>query len=687
MALWLLSGVCPGAASAAAVLDLADPRNKDLWLHHPAIGDPSYDTFVREPGNPIHIGGGAYTWPVNGFLFNDPVSKRWFAYPSIYPRGYWPPPSANSLILAESAALPVSSNGGASWQNLGMVFQGEPPSYVGSGTNHGAMTDLSVAYSDGKYHALYGWCDVANKRGGLGYAWSLRPEGPFQCAAKPVHDDAQQKPILGRYVRAYASTLFKRKHDWLIVHMMSTPGNSGGTWGLFAMTAAAPEGSYSSPQPLVLPQSDIFHPPIAEFFPAFVYRGEVFAPATSVARNRSFQVLFKAPVERAHEPDAWRIAQYGSLWHGEEGPEEFHGIWGQTFSGQVTGDGRLRVLFPGRTKEDLGTISMASRSWSKPFQHGFVLSAALGPSYAVLRQVRTEFDFHLRARANGPWAVAWDCRGPLGPDQASADSTAHPRQRTDRVEWRRAGEQWSLGRLRTDGAWVEIARGTQPGTAAAVPAMAAAVGSASASIARAEEENIRFIRAGGNLRILIDGKPVFDRALGETEASGRLELVAEPHTILRVFEATLGGNKPPLTGWESWLATEALAGAAVTSADWERRDDPNLSLFRFGTGYLSTTNATTMNSEARAKWNFFGRAFSLYAPKGPELGSCRVLLDGKVLADLDLHADAWVPSTSVLAREISPGPHALIITPSPGQRTQSGRWRTRIPCDSLDVLP
>ncbi|MER3474553.1 MAG: hypothetical protein C4335_11100 [Armatimonadota bacterium] len=70
--------------------DLAEPKHRSRWLSHPVIGDPSYDSFRREAGNPIYVGKEPLARPVNGFLFRDPPTGRWFAYVSLYPRGYFP---------------------------------------------------------------------------------------------------------------------------------------------------------------------------------------------------------------------------------------------------------------------------------------------------------------------------------------------------------------------------------------------------------------------------------------------------------------------------------------------------------------------------------------------------------------------------------------------------------------------
>ena len=179
--------------------------------------------------------------------------------------------------------------------------------FDGDGKQRGGLPDVSVVYADGRYHMVYDWCDPANHCGGLGYAWSDKPQGPFRRTAKPVHDDRTQPTIGGHYVRTYGGTLVRRKADWLIISAMSTPRNAGGTLAQVAMTAQKPEGPWSKPTLLLCPQSDVFHPQIVEFFPAFANQGFVYAPATSVAANRTFQVVFRAPLEEAHDPKAWSI--------------------------------------------------------------------------------------------------------------------------------------------------------------------------------------------------------------------------------------------------------------------------------------------------------------------------------------------------------------------------------------------
>ncbi len=614
--------------------DLAKSRHRDQWLHHPILGDPSWDSFQREPGNPVYIGKEPYLWPVNGFLFRDPPSGRWYAYISLYPRGYWPP--GGTLCLRERA------NGG--WEEVGIILQGDAQSFDGDGKRSGGTVDVSIVYESGRYHMVYGWADPANERGGIAYAWAERPEGPFHRAPNPIHEDTYQKPLLGRYVRVYAATLIRRRNDWLILHMMSTPHNAGGTWALACMTSRHPDRDYTPPQLLLYPQSDVFHPPLVEFFPAFVHRGTVYAPATSVALNRTFQVLFRAPVEKAHLPEAWQIAQYGSLWHAEAYPWEAQGIWGQTFAGQVAPDGTLRVLFPSKTERDVGTISLARRKWDQPFKEGFALSAPRGPSIAVLRRQYRTFHLSISVRSNGAWAFCWQCANPLGSNHHLAGSTLHPLMRRSRLEWRIKDSEWQLVRIGSAGDSTEIARG----------AVRRAPG---------QEISLQVRQEQSGAELTINNQRVWAGNL--CAEPGRLELLGEPGAVLEVTRFEVGGDFQPST--EYWLATEALAGAASAPEEWKPLQHEH---FRFGTGFVSAT------PDARAKWNFWGRGFRLYAPRAPQYGKCEVLVDGKERLSFDLYSRTEEPSSMVAEQRLAGGFHAVVVRPVQGI----------IPCDCLEVL-
>jgi len=145
--------------AGAAVTDYAESRHLNDWLRHPVYGDPSFDAFERLPGNPIHRGAPPFEWPVNGFFFDDPVSRHWFLYVGDYGKGYLQPPSRCVLYR--------SMDRGTTWTNLGVVLQGDATLF----DRGGHTPDVSVVYADQRYHMVYDWGHPNfNAEGGLAYA-------------------------------------------------------------------------------------------------------------------------------------------------------------------------------------------------------------------------------------------------------------------------------------------------------------------------------------------------------------------------------------------------------------------------------------------------------------------------------------------------------------------------------------
>ena len=598
--------------------DFALATYREDWLHHNAIGDPSWDTFVRESHNPIYTGRDPYQWPVNGFLFRDPPTGQWFAYVGLYPRGYWP--AGPCLVMRERL------EGG--WDELGLAIQGDPAAFDGDGHHPGAMPDVSVVYHDGRYHMVYDWANYSNNRGGLGYACADRPEGPFTRATHPLHLDIEQKPIIGKYVRAYAATLIKRESDWMILHSMSTPGNAGGTWAMACMLAASPEGPYSAPELLLFPQSNDYLPALMEYYPAFVHAGFVYAPATSVAKNRTFQCVFRAPIEEAHLAKAWGIAQHGSVWHAEDLPAESKGIWGQTFSGQVSPDNQFRVYFNSKTKDDVGTVHIAHRQWNQPYKDGFTLSAPNAQSFAILRRHYRTFTLATKAATNGSWSISWGCRSPLGPSSTTADTTPNVLMEPQAISWKRIGERWFLDSLDDDGVQ-ERQSGLCPKSAD---------GFDSVDISQDEF----------SVSITLNGQVVCMLAYSASE--GRIQLIADAGCNLQVAAFEVTGESHPYS--EDWLAIDALAGSAIILDEKEWCEESNAT-YRYGIGYRS------VNATASAKWNIHGCGYRLHTPRGPGFGRMQVFVDGQVAGTVDLNTDEFVKSAVVLAGTLEPGYHAI----------------------------
>lgn len=617
--------------------DLASPEYRHLWLSHPVIGDASYDAFQRLPGNPIFRGAPPYEWPVNGALFQDPVSGNLYAYISEYPRGYWPAGPCRALR---------SCDDGASWEDLGLVLSGSPTMFDGDGQRAGATLDVSVVYDGGLYHMLYGWAKPDNSDGGIAYAWAERPEGPFTRALEPIHAESRQPFLLGLYKRVYACSLVKRKRDWLILADMSTPRNAGGTWAVVAFTGPRAEGPYEGPHLLLYPQSRAFLPCPVEAYGNWVDGDFVYLPATSVAANRSFQVVFRAKVEEAHRPEAWEVYQCGSAWHDEPVEHEAKGIWGQTFCGFVDGSRNLRVLFPSKDSHDLGTINLAVRPLDRPYRQGFVLSAPNGPSMTIIRRNFAEFSLEAHLSSNGAKRLICNHNAPLGPDRPmGADGHPHPLSLASCLEFSLRAQGWALTRITAGGVRQVLAEGAAPCSA------------------EMEVDVLRVAQRAGELVLGANGRELWHGSVGD--ASGSVGFVADGGTILRVehlFISTLG---EPCGKW--LLATEAIMGSGSVGETWVHEEGEH---FRYGFGFSTTQDGAT------AKWNYHGRGFRLWGPRGPALGVGSLYIDGLYLGDVVQRAETDQRSRPLFeAHDLPLGFHAVSWVCKEG----------RICCDSLEV--
>jgi len=633
--LGLTLGLC-GAASCAfgaqvTEIDYAESRYVDLWLRHPVYGDPSFDSFARVPGNPIHVGAPPFGWPVNGFFFPDPVSSNWYIYVGDYATGYWGPPPSRCILYR-------SKNRGQTWENLGPILQGDAQMF----DKNGHAPDVSVVFADGRYHMVYDWGEPNyHKDGGLAYAWADKPEGPWHRDAQPITRNSTLTSLLGKYQRTYAGTLVRRKNDWIILAMMDSAPHS---WALFAMTAPKPQGPYSERKLIRNVEADYFHPPLMEFYPAFVHAGWIYAPATSVARNRNFQMIFRAPLEKAADPKTWGIFRHGSVWHSEDVPNEAFGIWGQTFSGWVDKKGLLWVMFPSRNPEGYGTINLATRPWPKPLgARGFHLSGHEAPSLTCLRRGYSDFTLNAELRVRGRVRIIWGYQAPLGPNQPTSDAALHPLSLTRHQGLDLAPNGWRIITVDAQGMVQVVATGaTEPSRQWKV------------TIGR---------HANGATTLGLDGQEVWRGAM--SASGGAIGLLAESHSYVSVDRFAITGKLEPST--LSFLHTEAWLGAGEDPANWvEQRD----SAFRFGVG------AVRRDDRGRAKWNFMGSGFTLWSPKGPDYGTVEVRLDSAVVATVDLRSAQLQPSQPVFSKTGLAGTfHAIVLQPKSG----------RLVVDSLDV--
>ncbi len=635
---------------AANAVDFAEGTRRDTWLRHPVLGDPSFDAFQRMPGNPVVRGTAPYEWPVNGSLFRDPVSGDWFLYVGHYCAGYKIIPETRSRCTVSR-----SSDGGATWEDLGPVFVPYTHLFDGESQPMTGAPDCMVSYADGRYHMCFDWGtagltwqNAANPppdvNSGVGYAWAERPEGPFHITAKPIATTREQPLLEGKYRRMYASSLIKRANDWLVLTLTDSGPHFG--WALLGMTATKPEGPYTPAKLLLYPESDRFHPPLLEFFPAFVHEGYVYAPSTSVAVNRNFQTLFRVPIEDAMEPEAWGIVQHGSVWHAEAVEHEAFGIWGQTFSGFVDPDGIFRVMFPCRDAKGCGTINLASRPWNRPYRkRGFVFSGHEGPSLTLLKRQGTLKHLSVTLKHRGEVTLLWNAHMPLGPDKPRSNSRVHPLSMTRYQGLRLRDDAWTLVGADEAGQLTELGEGELVRKAARTCA-----------ITRDED---------GEAVLSIDGGKVWFGPL--TAGSGHVGLLAAPHGHAAVEHFQAEGLDQPARF--AMLHTEGLLGAAQNMTHW---DEVHNDTFRYGVGAVSKA------AGHRVKWNVEARAITLWAPKGPGYGTGEVLLDGKPLATIDFSSAEPVKSAPVYTWEgKEPGRHAFIVRAAKG----------KLPVDFIECTP
>ena len=628
-------------------LDYADGSQRNAWLRHSICGDPSFDTFERVPGNPIHRGAPPYEWPVNGYLFEDPRSGDWFVYAGLYAKNY-----AMQEDLSMRCIVYRSSDRGASWKLLGCPFPDEPFRFDPDTSPVGHAPDVSVVYADGRYHMIYDWASVdshwqttANPEppadNGVGYAWAERPEGPFTRTSPAVYRTGKSPLRLGKYRRGYAASLVRRERDWMVLFMMDSGPHFG--WALFGTVAPRPEGPYSEPIPLRTVEGNTFHPPLLEFFPAFQHGDHVYAPATSVALNRDFQCVFRAPVEKAHLPESWELFQCGSVWHGEPVPNEYYGIWGQTFSGFVDKMGTFNIMFPSRDPEGLGTINLAHRPWNQPYRdRGFSLSGHQGPSLALLKRSYTAFTANVRMRASGEVALLWGCTAPLGPNKPAADAALHDLCATRQIALCLTADTWRVTETGDKGSAQPVASGGLSGP---------------------PEEVMLSVDAAGATLLHINGSFTWKGTLNP--GPGVLGIRVSPHSSAEVSRFSVSGTFSPAI--ISYLSTEAIIGAGAAHDTWKNCEQPE---FRHGLG------AVSLKAGARAKWNVEGSRFDLWSPTGPDYGTATVLVDGAAAGALDFSSTDLTPSHIVwTSKPLTEGPHAVVLVTA----------EKPIPLDTLDA--
>ncbi len=622
---------------------------KNNWLSHPVLGDPSFDACERNRNNPICRGVDGLEWPVNGFLLEDPVSKHWFIYVGHYPRNY----AFGKNDKPSICTVFRSVDKGLSWEPLGPVFSSKPFYFKGDTEAVTGAPDVSVTYFDGIYHMTYDWLiegttweTSRSYRTGVGYAWSNKPEGPFQQYDIPIirGDIPAQNPVLGKYNRFYATTLIRRKNDWMI--LILTDSGKRYAWGLLAMKANNPAGPYGPITPLFHVEGDTYQPPLMEYFPAFVHDGWVYAPSTSVALNRDFQMIQRAKIEEAMCPEKWEMFLHGSVWHGENFEHEAEGMWGQTFSAFIDSEGQMHIMFPSKDSLDRGTINMASRAWNKPYKEcGFHLSGHQGPTLGLLKKSYLDFCLESTLEFYGTIWVFWNHRAILGPHAPKSNASIHALSWPHGYALRLEKDQWQFSKMEGKSQIDILATGNF-------------------DVGKQQKVKIEQ-NAYGKIKILLNDKELFEDKFLNI-AIGTIGLLVDKNSYAKVGKFNVSGEEKQTV--LSYLYTEGLLGAGQGFVGWQEFCSP---LFRYQAG------AICENNEGRIKWNFYGSGFAIWQPKGPSFGKIEIFVDGKSAGLVDLFHPTEISSQVVLIiKGLTVGYHAVVL------KAVSGR----LVADSIDVF-
>ncbi len=616
--------------------DYALLAHKDDWMRHPVLGDPSFDSFKRYEKNPVHRGTPPFNWPVNGFYFEDPVSGNEYIYVGEYRTGYAMGEDKNKSEIGSSCVAYCSEDKGKTWKYKGPVFRDDSVKLEGEDGIIIFAPDASIVYSDGKYYmgfdyatSAFTWDIKGLMHGGIAVAVSDKPEGPYSIYSKPAITNKffYDKPYNGKYNRCYAATLMKLKKQWVILFDLdSGPYFS---WGLTAITAPSPEGPWSTPVLLNSTEYDQYYPSLLEYYPTFLFNDTVYAPATSVAKNRNYQCIFRVSSEDVMNPVKWTLWKEGSVWHSIGVENEYEGIWGQTFSGFVNRENRLKVMYPSRDEENKGTINLAQTEWNKTQRDtGFVFSGHSAPSFTAISGFYSQPEMRASFSYYGTMAIFWNYRAPVGPDQPKSDAELHSLMFASHTRLQLSDDQWLLLEASQEGRTDTLARGPLQKT-----------------------PNILLDIRHINQQIIISINHQIIKSTNQKNY-GKCGLFAMKHSGVEMHSFTVNGDNRP--GYTNWLYTEGLLNSGSNLKDWETIE--NSPLFTYGIGAVSKIDT------ARAKWSFTGSGFDLYCPKLPALGMAQIIVNGENRGEINLHAEVPEKSTVVFSiRSLTQKKNAVIM--------------------------
>jgi len=632
----------------------------DAWMRHPILGDPSFDTFEKW-GPTVHVSQPPYEWAVNGSLFRDPADSAWYYFAGLYPFGYGLDERDGKTDYCDFRIY-KSADQGRSWQDLGWGFE-RGFRFDGYDTAADVHPDVVMAHDpDTKlYWLAYDWATndltwatahhPTERRydSGAALAYATSPEGPFTRLAKPIFGNYDISRNIGRFSRAYGTTLFKRQTDWLALTLCDS--GEYFSWGLIGFTAPSPEGPWSPPVVLLTVDRPEYYPAPVEFHPCFAVGETVYAPATSIALNRNYQTLHAAPLEAAHDPSAWALATDGNAWHGRPLSDEAYGIWGQTYHGFVDDGRTFTVMYPARDERRFGTLSVARRPWDKPHSDGFTFSGHEGKSISPLMRAYQDFTLSARFVFTGTIELAWAYRGIVGAEVVTSGGRPADETLADYLALRLSGGNVQLVSVGRGGDEAVLDSGTYPQTPAS----------------DGQAVHVRLRVGNGCVDYEVNGAWRECALPPSKVVAGPLALIAHPFSVMTCDEFRVEGEAIPCVLRHN--AVDALLGAGQRSADWTDAASLGLSCVSRKAVVRSPAGGPPASPAVAVygKWNVIGKSIAIYAPKSPTLGVMRVVIDGQDHALVTLHAVQATPSANVYACDLPPGRHTVSVWAQQGE--------------------
>lgn len=625
-----------------AIRDYAKTEHMNSWLRHPVLGDPSFDTFERL-GDTVHRSEPPYEWAVNGSLFRD-FDDTWYYYAGLYPYGY-------SDKMPSRFRIYRSSDRGTSWEDLGWGLE-TGFLFEGNAVPSDGCPDVVLFYDEKrkKYLLTYDtstndftWAEAHNPfskaEAGVALAWADSPAGPFERMPKRILTNRMGAGRCGRFSRFYATTVVPRKNDYIA--FILTDSGPHYAWGLAVSTAPEAEGPWTPPHMVLSCDRPEYYPCPLEFYPAEVHEGRVYCSATSVAMNRSFQGIFEADLEEAHDLTAWKMTANGNVWHSHDHPDEHYGIWGQTYHGFIEPDsGRYVVMYPAKDARNYGTLNVAARPWDTPHSDGFVMTAHGGPSVSPLLTAYRDFSLNAGFACKGCVDFTFAYEGVLGPDNSCADSVPSAASMSGYCAVRIEGKTGSVISVSPDGFLHTLAEIALEENAAQL----------------SMEWKDSLLTASVNGQPLCSGLPI-PEAAGKTAP---LALVLQKFSRIECSEFAVEGESAPYT--LAWNAVDALLGAGQLMPKDEVLTDPAAPIapdvwHRIPDGYMG-------EGLVAAKWNVFGSRFTLPLLKSPSYGVIGAWVDGIFHGSADLSGEG---ETAIQIDGLKMGPHSIRIAPIKGR--------------------